>query len=149
MTAVQDSNTYPEHYVSVQLSSPAPPELSGLPPWTPPHCGMVGCWQINYIFANIGSNFKLVPLLIKYVNVSIVIGLITFFNILEIKVALISDSLSKEISKVAENNGVASLLFAVPDPEIGHGQTRWWLSLQTAVARGSWAGGVFPLWRPL
>ena len=29
-------------------------ELAGLPPWTPPHCDMAGCWQINSILANIG-----------------------------------------------------------------------------------------------
>ena len=30
------------------------PELAGLPPWTPPHCDMAGCWKINSILTNIG-----------------------------------------------------------------------------------------------
>ena len=47
----------PEHGVSAQPSSPAPQSWlaypRGLPPWTPPHCDMAGCWEINYILANI------------------------------------------------------------------------------------------------
>ena len=42
----------------------------------------------------------------KYINTSIFIGFITFFIISEIKVVLISYSLSKVTSKAAKNNGL-------------------------------------------
>ena len=81
-------------------------------PCTPLHSDMAGCWQINSSLANIGPKkfhltFESVPDLVKYINTSIVFySFITFFIILEIKVALISYSLSKATSKDAENNGV-------------------------------------------
>ena len=37
---------------------------------------------------------------------------------------------------------------AVPKPEWGLGQTRWWLSLHIRVTDGSWADGVFTLYMP-
>ena len=45
--------TYPEHCMSTQSSSPAPQSWLAYPPWTPPHCDMAGCWQINSILAYI------------------------------------------------------------------------------------------------
>ena len=93
--------------------------------WTPLSCGTAGCRQINSILANIGnknsnsnSNFETVPLLMKYFNISIDYLFYQFFTILEIKVALISYSLSK----ATKNNGLIALirpLFAVPWPEWG------------------------------
>ena len=104
---------YPEHWVSVILSSTR--ELAGLPLWAPPHCDMVCCWQINSILANIDRKNSIRILnqylfLVKYIDMSIVYWFITFFIILEIKVSLISYSLSKVTSKATENNGLISLI---------------------------------------
>ena len=78
-----------------------------------------------------------------------------FFIILEIKVALISYSLSKATSKAAENNELISLigptqppagstLLAVPQPEWGMGKSDDGYHCKTAVTGGSWADRVFP-----
>ena len=90
-----------------------PTILSSIPErgCAPLSCGMVGYWKISSILANIGrknSNFKSVPLLMKYVNMGIVLWVFvhTDFVILEIKVVIISYILSKSTTKAVENNGL-------------------------------------------
>ena len=78
---------------------------------TPMGLAMTDCWQINPILANIGrrNSIRILNQYPFFWNILIWAQFIIFFQafyILKIKVALISCSWSKVLSKAGENNGL-------------------------------------------
>ena len=78
-----------DSFSSIARPPREPPAILSITPelgWAPLSCGMVGCCQINSILANIGlknSDFKSVPILMKYINMSLVYLFDKIFIILQ------------------------------------------------------------------
>ena len=81
----------------------------------------------------------------KCMNMGIVYLFYKDFIILEMKVILISSSLSKVASKASENNGLIEADRAVPWPEWGVGQTDDGTTANSRYEDGE-ADRVFPIW---
>ena len=83
------------------------------------------------------------------INMNIVYWFYNFFIISEIKVVLISYSLSKATSNAAANDGLIGLISPHSAPcwqyptaaRVGYGQTRWWFS----IVHKRWRPAISPI----